>query len=134
MPVNHFTDVTGFPPLSYELGFKVGNTAIPDPSAFSGAESALDTMGERDATGYLHRNMVATKYPLKFEYKNIPWKTIMDICALINGAKFNFTFPSPFAGAMTTIEAYAGDREFEAVRMVDDRTWVGNLKFSVIQY
>ena len=134
MSVNHFTDTTGAPALRYEMGFKIGTTSIPDPSVFTGAESALDTMGERDATGYLHRNMVATKHPLKLEYHGITWATITTICSLLNGEKFNFTFPSPFAGSAQTIQAYTGDREFEAIWNPNDRAWVGNLKFSVIEY
>ena len=134
MSVNHFTDTTGFPGYRYEMGFKIGTTAIPDPSVFTGAESNLDTMGERDATGYLHRNMVATKYPLKLEYHGIPWAKITELCGLLNYTKFNFTFPSPFHGSNQTIEAYVGDREFEAIWNPSDRAWVGNLKFSVIQY
>ena len=122
------------PALTYNLGFKVGNTAIPDPSVFTGAESDLDTMGERDATGYLHRNKVATKHPLKLEYHNIPWSTIMTLGALLNSAKFTFKYPSPFTGAVATMDAYVGDREFEAVWLPQGQVWVGNLKFSVIEY
>ena len=87
--------------MSYSMGFKVGNTAIPDPSAFSGKESDLDTMGERDATGYLHRNRVATKHPLNLEYKNIPWSTILEIGSLLTNAKFSFTYPDPFSSTGT---------------------------------
>ena len=126
--------MTEYPALTYAMGFKVGTTAIPDPAVFTGAESDLDTMGERDATGYLHRNRVATKHPLKLEYHNIPWATIMTVSALLTGAKFSFTFPSPFTGSTQTIDAYVGDREFEAVWMPDGQIWLGNLKFSVIEY
>ncbi len=43
------TIMTDYPYLSYTMGFMVGNMPIPDPSGFSGKESDLDTMGERDA-------------------------------------------------------------------------------------
>ena len=123
-----------YPPLQYSMGFCVGNDPIPDPMVFTGSESDLDTMGERDATGYLHRNRVATKHPLKLEYHNIPWDTIMDIGKLLKPCKFTFKYPSPFTGEIESMEAYVGDREFETVWAPKYRIWLGNLKFSIIEY
>lgn len=123
-----------YPEIMYTMGFKIGMESIPDPAVFTGAESDLDTMGERDATGYLHRNMVATKHPLKMEYHNIPWDMIMKIGKMLQSNKFNFTFPSPFTGKCETIEAYVGDRSFECVWSPRNEIWIGNLSFSVIEY
>ena len=123
------------PLLTYQLGFKIGSTNIPDPTSFSGKESDLDTMGERDATGYLHRNKVATKHPVNLEYNNIPWAAIVALCGLMTSAQFSFTFPDPFSSSQTrTITAYAGDRDFSAVYMPDQQEWYGNLKVSIIEY
>ena len=121
-------------PLTYVMGFKVESKAIPDPSSFSGKESDLDSMGERDAKGYLHRNRVATKHPLSLEYKNISWDTILEISALLKKAKFKFTYPDPWNGGSKTITAYVGDRDFTAVWSPEGKEWIGNLKFSVIEY
>ena len=123
------------PYLTYSMGFAVGSTALPDPSAFSGKESDLDPMGERDANGYLHRSRVATKHPVYLTYNNMPWDVIQEICALLMTSKFSFTFPNPFsAGGTSTIEAYAGDRDFTAVWSPDQGIWIGNLKVSIIEY
>ncbi len=123
-----------YPAPHYDMGFSINNIPIPDPAVFTGAESDLDTMGERDATGYLHRNKVATKYPLKIEYHNISWEMIMDICPMLRQDKFQFTFPSPFNGGFQTIDAYVGDRDFECVWKPTGGVGVGNLKFSIIEY
>lgn len=120
--------------LSYTMGFLVDDNPLPDPSAFSGKESDLDTMGERDAHGMLHRNKVATKHPLSIEYNNIPWSVITDICSLLRSEKFSFTYPDPWDNNPRTIQAYVGDRDFEAVWSPVDSEWIGNLKFSVIEY
>lgn len=120
--------------VSYSMGFCVNGTPIPNPSSYTGKQSDLDTMGERDATGYLHRNMVATKYPLKLAYKNIPWEMLMDICKLMQSDKFMFTYPSPYTGDMQTMEAYVGDRDFETVWAPEAGMWLANLNFSVIEY
>ena len=124
---------------NYNMGFSVmsGNDMIPlpDPAAFTATESNLDTMGERDATGYLHRKMVATKHPIKLEYNGLKWEKIVEICQLLNYEKLTFTFPDPFStDAVRTIEAYVGDRETECRYAPDDGQWYGDLKFSVIEY
>lgn len=123
------------PPPQFIMGFAIDGKPIPDPSVFTGAESDLDTMGERDATGYLHRNMVATKHPLKVEYHNVPWAMIIWICTQMRGKdKFQFTFPDPFRNDTSTMTAYVGDREFECVWAPQYQQWMGNLKFSIIEY
>lgn len=138
-----------YPAAKYDMGFAIDGIAIPDPTVFTGAESDLDTEGERDVEGYLHRNMVATKYPLKLEYHNIPFERIMEITSNFktpdDGStvpteewekkdKFKFTFPSPFIGRLQTIDAYCGDLEFEVVWAPVNAIHIGNLKFSIIQY
>ena len=125
----------GYPALRFTMGFAIDGMLIPDPSVFTGAESDLDALGERDATGYLHREMITNKHPLKIEYHNIPWTLVMELCSLMNGKEsFSFTYPDPFRGGSTTMTAYAGDREFEAVWAPEEKYWLGNLKFSVIEF
>lgn len=124
-----------YPTYRYSMGFKIGSTSIPDPHVFTGAVSDLDTLGKRDATGYLHRNRVATKHPIKLEYHGIPWSLIQTICSLMTADKFSFTFPDPALGGSTrTVQAYVGDREWEVTKAVSGETYLGDLKFSVIQY
>ena len=123
------------PYLTFQMGFKVGNTTLPDPSSFSGKESDLDTMGERDATGLLHRNRVATKHPMNLSYKNLPWGVITEICQLLMADSFSFTYPSPFStSGSVTITAYAGDRDFTAVWSPENDEWLGDIKVSIIEY
>ena len=122
-----------YPALSYSMGFKIDNSPIPNPMGFSGAVSDLDSMGERDATGLLHRDRVATKHPLKMEYKNITWDLVTSICSKMRNDSFQFTYPDPVDG-LITITAYVGDREWEDVWSPEDEVWLAHLKFSVIEY
>jgi len=122
-----------YPALSYSMGFKIDGSPIPDPMGFSGAVSDLDSMGERDATGLLHRDRVATKHPLKLEYKNISWDLVKCICGKMRGDSFSFTYDDPVDGVIT-ITAYVGDREWEDVWSPEDGIWLAHLKFSVIEY
>lgn len=117
---------------NYEMGFAVNGEPIPDPAKFSGRDSDLDTEGGRDATGTLHRNKVATKHPMKISYENIGWEMIQSIMSKMVDAQFQFTYPDPCG--LTTITAYAGDREWECVMADYKKGYIGNLSFSIIEY
>lgn len=126
----------------YLMGFAVNGSAIPDPSVFTGKASALDSSGGRDATGTLHRAMVATKHPLKLEYNSISFAMMSSIMGKMTGESFNFTFPDPKDG-LITIKAYVGDREWETQiangkpdtkRTNWKESWMGNLSFSIIEF
>lgn len=120
---------------NYDMGFKVNGTAIPDPSGFSGKDSALDASGDRDASGLLHRDMVATKQPLKIEWAALDWTMISTILPLVSGESFQFTFPDPNdAGGLRTMTAYAGDRDWDVQRIMETGEYVGKLSFSVIEF
>lgn len=119
----------------YEMGFAINGKPIPDPSSFTGAVSDLDTLGERDSTGTLRRNKVATKYHTKLEWQNIEWGMLQYIGNLMNdGDRFQFRYVDPVGGTQT-ITAYCGDREWDGVYCVDpnDRKWIGTLRVSVIE-
>ena len=116
---------------NYEMGFAINSEPIPDPAKFSGRDSDLDTEGGRDATGTLHRNKVATKHPIKISYENIGWGMIQTIMSKMLDAQFQFTYPDPRTG-LTTITAYAGDREWDCV-MAGSEGYIGNLSFSMIE-
>ena len=129
---------------NYSMGMKVNGEPIPDPSVFTGKASALDSQGSRDANGYLHRCMVATKHPLKLEYHSITFAMMESIMSKMTGESFNFTFPDPKDGYIT-IKAYVGDRDWTTTmaretvdQMGRDVTWkngwIGDLSFSVIEY
>lgn len=125
--------MTTYPAYSYSMGFQVNGTPIPDPAEWSGAISDLDSMGERDATGELHRDMVATKHPLKLAWNNISWDMVKHICQLVKGPEFQFTYDDPQDGVIT-IRAYAGDREWQDKFSPDDGIWIADLKFSVLEF
>ncbi len=119
---------------NYTMGFTIDGIPIPDPSAFSGADSALDASGERDATGLLHRDLVAEKNPVKIEYNALDWTTMSSILRLLKGKEFfTFTYPDPCTQGLRTMTAYAGDRDWNVVFITQLNEYVGSLKFSVLE-
>ena len=130
--------------LKYRMGFKVNGEPTPDPSVYTGKASALDAEGGRDATGTLHRAMVATKHPIKLEYHGITFATMEEIMGKLRGESFQFTMPDPLEGTIT-IKAYCGDRDWTTEMATEEagtsaydadwkRGWLGNLNFSVIEF
>ena len=130
---------------NYEMGLRVDGMAIPDPSVFDGASSALDSMGKRDANGLLHRKMVAEKHsPIEIEYHTITFAMMENIMSKMRGESFQFTFPDP-ADGLTTITAYVGDRKWKT-QMAQEKAeagalkknwkdnWYGDLSFHVLEY
>ena len=121
---------------SYIMGFRIGGNPIPDPSTYSGAQSDLDTLGERDATGRLRRNKVATKCYVELEWKNIEWSMIQNIGKAMGGSKdrFEFQYLDPLEGSQT-ITAYCGDRNWNVVGCRSDfqHEWIGTLKVKIVE-
>lgn len=125
-------------PYVYEktsLGFKVGTTSIPDPSEFKYTTASLDVSAERDSTGTLIRDMVATKHNVGLKWDALSWATIQTILGLVQGETFSFSFPSPETGAIYTGTYYVGDRETEAVLLPagQQSEWFGSLSFNLIE-
>ncbi len=119
---------------SYNLGFAINGTPIPDPYGFTCATNDLDTSAERGIDGYLHRNWVARKVSMELQYKNISWDKLKEILTLMNTPQFSFTFPDPNTGTNRTTTCYAGDRNSEAVWLPVGREGIANLTVGIIEY
>lgn len=121
---------------TYEMGFRINGIPIPDPSTYSGAQSDLDTLGERDATGRLRRNKVATKRHVELEWNNIEWSMVKVIGEAMGGKKdrFPFCYPDPLED-LQTITAYCGDRNWTVTgcRTEFRQEWIGTLKVKIVE-
>lgn len=121
---------------TYMMGFSIAGIPIPDPTTYSGAQADLDTLGERDATGRLRRNKVATKRHVELEWSNIEWAMVKKIGEAMGGRKdrFAFRYPDPIEGART-ITAYCGDRNWSVSGCWADyqREWIGTLKVKIVE-
>lgn len=121
-------------PEKYSLGFKIGNTNIPDPSEFKYTTASLDASAERDVTGTLIRDMVATKHNVGLKWDALSWSRIKSILVLLQSEKFSFSFPSPETGAIYTGTYYVGDRETTAIMLAGSSSdWYGSLSFNLIE-
>ena len=122
---------------NYAMGFKVGNTNIPDPSKLGYQVGDLDTSGSRDATGLLHRAYVATKINYELTWNSLDWQMLQTILAAVNHPKFQFTAIDPRTFNTTyTGNYYVGDRTGDMLYYLENKDDMAqfSLKLKFIEY
>lgn len=119
------------------MGFAVGNVALPDPSGFTYQVGDLDASGNRDATGLLHREYVATKINFELSWNSLEWEKLQTILAAVNTPKFTLTAPDPRTFQSTyTGDYYVGDRTGDMKYYLEETDDVAqfSLKLKFIEY
>ena len=97
----------------------------------------LDTSGNRDATGLLHRAYVATKVNYEFSWNGIEWDMLQQIVAAVNTPKFRLTAPDPRTfNTMYEGDYYVGDRTGECNYFLPEKDGIAtfSLKLKFIEY
>ena len=98
-------------PYSFNMGIVANSVAIPDPAKWTYQVGDLDTSGNRDATGLLHRAYVATKINYEFSWNALEWEMLQLILAAVLHEKFTLRAPDPRSfNQMYTGDYYVGDR------------------------
>lgn len=122
---------------NYQLGLRVNDTAIPDPSEWNYQVGDLDTSGRRDATGTLHRAYVATKINYEFSWKGLEWEMLQRVLQAVNTPEFTLTAPDPRDMTEHYVgRYYVGDRTGKAHYYDPGRseTATFTLKLKFIEY
>lgn len=122
---------------NFNLGLKVGEVSLPDPSSWNYQVGDLDTSGSRDATGLLHRARVATKINYEFEWAALEWEMLQQILGAVADAQFTFTGPDPRSfRTRYTGQYYVGDRTGSAhyYRPDEEEVAMYSLKLKFIEY
>lgn len=98
-------------PYNYRMGITVDDVNLPDPSEWNYQVGDLDTSGNRDATGLLHRAYVATKINYEFSWNAVEWEMLELILKTVQKPEFIMKAPDPRAfGETYTGKYYVGDR------------------------
>ena len=122
---------------SYKMGLKVGSFSLPDPSEWTYQVGDLDTSGNRDATGYLHRAYVATKVNYEFKWNGLEWEMLQNILAAVQNDKFTLTAPDPrVLNKQYKGSYYVGDRSGKNHYFIPERGEIAqfDLKLKFIEY
>lgn len=119
------------------MGFIIDGTAIPDPSEMEYEVADLDLSGERDTTGRLHRDRVATKVNYSLTWNAITWSQLQIILNAISPAQFSLDAPDPrtLKGRYKG-DYYVGNRSGKTYfyRSDNPETAVYSISFKLIEY
>lgn len=111
---------------------KIGGVDVPTPSELT--VNIYDiTEGERDSTGTMHIDLVATKYKVESKWNVLTQQQMTSILNAISAITFNVTFTDPTTGSLKTITAYKGDRSVPFMMVKDGVTYYKDFKVNFIE-
>lgn len=111
---------------------KIGGAEMPTPSAMSPMIYDI-TEAERDSTGTMHIDLVATKYKLECSWAYLTQEQMTQILNAINPITFDVTFTDPKSGSAKTINVYKGDRTIPVLRVKDGKNEYKDFKVNFIE-
>ena len=88
---------------------KINGVAMVTPSTMSTNVYDL-TEGERDATGTMHIDLIATKYKIECSWSALSQGNMTKLLSAIKPITFDVSFIDPITGKEKTIRVYKGDR------------------------
>ena len=111
---------------------KIGGVAMPTPSEMT--PSIYDiTDGERDSTGTMHIDLIATKYKLECKWNILSQANMTNLLNAIKPITFNITFIDPVTGTEKTITVYKGDRSIPIFKIKNGENIYKDFKVNFIE-
>lgn len=111
---------------------KIGGVDVPTPSEFT--VNIYDiTEGERDSTGTMHIDLVATKYKVEPKWNVLTQEQMTTILNAISKITFDVTFIDPTTGNSKTITVYKGDRSVPVMMIKDGVSYYKDFKINCIE-
>lgn len=105
---------------------------MPTPSAMSPMIYDI-TEAERDSTGTMHIDLVATKYKLECSWAYLTQEQMTHILNAINPITFNVTFTDPKSGSDKTMNVYKGDRTIPILFIKEGKNYYKDFKVNFIE-
>ncbi len=111
---------------------KIGGVLMPTPSEMTTNIYDL-TDGERDSTGTMHIDLIATKYKLECKWNILNQANMTKILNATKSITFNVSFVDPETGVEKTINVYKGDRSTPIFKIVDGENVYKDFKINFIE-
>lgn len=111
---------------------KIGGAEMPVPSSMSTIMYDI-TEAERDSTGTMHIDLVASKYKLECTWSYLTQEDMSKILNAIKAITFSVTFVDPESGNEKTINVYNGDRNIPVLRVVNGVNSYKDFKVNFIE-
>lgn len=111
---------------------KINGVAMPTPSEMT--HSIYDiTDGERDSTGTMHIDLIATKYKLECKWNVLTQANMTKILNTVNAITFSISFVDPVTGEEKTMNVYKGDRSIPIFKITNGENVYKDFKINFIE-
>lgn len=110
----------------------LGGVAVPTPSTMNVMIYDI-TEGDRDATGTMHLDLVATKYKLECTWSFLTQSQMTQLLNAIKPISFSASFIDPTTGSKKSIKVYKGDRSIPVFRVVNGQNQYQEFKVNFIE-
>lgn len=111
---------------------KVNGVEMPTPSGMTPMVYDI-TEAERDSTGTMHIDLIATKYKLECTWSYLTQEDMSKILSAIKSITFSITFIDPESGSEKTVSVYKGDRSIPILRVIDGENTYKDFKVNFVE-
>ena len=111
---------------------KVNGVEMPTPSGMTPMMYDI-TEAERDSTGTMHIDLIATKYKVECTWSYLTQEDMTKLLKAIKSITFRITFTDPEDGNDKTVSVYKGDRSIPILRVVDGKNTYKDFKVNFIE-
>lgn len=110
----------------------IGGVDVPTPSELT--VNIYDiTEGDRDSTGTMHIDLVATKYKVEAKWSVLTQSQMSSILNAMSSITFGISFTDPTTGFSKSINVYKGDRSVPFMMVKDGITYYKDFKVNFIE-
>lgn len=107
---------------------------IPNPSTYKVVPEDIDYNSERATDGSLHRNYVATKVKVSVSWDSLNASQVERIGKAIADAQFELEYYDPLNDGKSTATVYAGNKSFDAKRILGTNNAKWSVSFEMVEY
>lgn len=111
---------------------KIAGADIPSPTEITPSMYDI-TEGERDSTGTMHIDLIATKYKLQLKWGVLTKEEMSTLLNLMSSINFSVTFDDPLSESPKTINVYKGDRSMPVLTYVDGEPYYNGFAVNLIE-
>lgn len=111
---------------------QINGVEMPTPSSLTVMEYDI-TEGERDSTGTMHLDLIATKNKVECSWKHLTQTEMSTILSAISQLTFSVGFVNPTSGSAKTATYYKGDRTIPVMRVVNGVNQYQDFKVNFVE-
>ena len=112
---------------------KVNNVEIPTPSECTVSVFDIYESTDRDSTGTIHLDYIATKNKLECTWSYLSQEDLTSLLNTIKAISFNVTYKDPATGKDVTKNMYKGDRTIPILDVIDGKNRYKDFKVNFIE-